>query len=732
MSQVLDGKLTLLQNMVKRDPVAYKEEFGQQHRHFLSELEIFKLTPSKKADHLGSLVSFLAHTSHCYKVVMAKFPDQVIALVSEHYMVMHRALRKTMIQSLIMMRNKNMIPPIKLLQLSFILFRCQDKSLRALLYSHIIQDVKRLNEKSQNLRVNKQLQNFLYKMLEDQHDMAAKKSLDVMVELYRKRVWTDARTVNVISTACFATDSRLVVTGLRFFLGIDELIDDDEANVEGEKERGEAAMKTLEKKGKKNVSKNTGKKQKKLEKAKNKAKRILNGDKQRTIGPRFPAIQLINDPQSFAEKLFARLKQGKDSFETKCLEMNLISRLIGVHRLILLNFYSFLQKYFQAKQRDVTKILAYFIQALHVMIPPEELEQMVETIANNFITDRYGGEVIAVGINTIREIVQHVPLLLQQEKLEHIFQDAVDYRNYRGDKNVAVAARSMLNLLRELAPQLLKRKERGKDATLAAIAGETPKLRQYGESVVIDHIAGTEMLPGSEEDEEDGDGWEIEETYSDDGDNDGWIDVEHSSDEDVDSDDSGDEGFTTNAAQRRGFEETEIKINSGTLASTAKVDQKDRLEAMRILTPRDFERLAEIRKEQESLGKRKRRSSDHYAAAPVTYAYSHDVDTGTTVQPGDLEGYRVKKRRDLQQRIDEQLASKAGRNQKAPQRTAGMSNKEKEKLTKNFLMITRKRSVQDRQRQSLYHAKKALQGHKMGMKKKTKLMTKLRNRRTKG
>ena len=116
----------------------------------------------------------------------------------------------------------------------------------------------------------------------------------------------------------------------------------------------------------------------------------------------------------------------------------------------------------------------------------------------------------------------------------------------------------------------------------------------------------------------------------------------------------------------------------------------------------------------------------------MTYAYSHDIDTGTTVQPGDLEGYRVKKRRDLQQRIDEQLASKAGRNQKAPQRTAGMSNKEKEKLTKNFLMITRKRSVQDRQRQSLYHAKKALQGHKMGMKKKTKLMTKLRNRRTKG
>ena len=44
------------------------------------------------------------------------------------------------------------------------------QSLRALLYSHIINDVKRLNEKSNNVKVNKQLQNFLYKMLNDNRE----------------------------------------------------------------------------------------------------------------------------------------------------------------------------------------------------------------------------------------------------------------------------------------------------------------------------------------------------------------------------------------------------------------------------------------------------------------------------------------------------------------------------------------------------------------------------------
>ncbi len=456
-STFLDGKLGQLQNLVKRDPVAYKEEFQQQHRHFLSELEIYKLDPAKKADHFSALISFLAHVAQAFPKELANFPEQISLLLEEHYEIMARGLRKTMVQSLILMRNRNMISPLNVLQLSFILFRCQDKNLRALLYNHIINDVKRLNEKSNNVKINKQLQNFLYKMLDDNNGIAAKKSLDVMVDLYRKRIWTDARTVNVIATACISNESRLVKTGIRFFLGIEQLIDDDEANEDEEQERASYAQEVLAKKTR-IVHKKTGKRMRAKKKAEMKAKKVLNAEEERKIGPRFPAIQLINDPQGLAEKLFKRLRDGKESFDTRCLQMNLISRLIGVHRLFIINFYSFLQRYFNAHQREVTRILSYFIQALHIMIPPEELEPMVQTVANNFVTDRYSGEVIAVGINTLREIVSRVPLLLEVESLTAIWQDCVGYRHYRGDKNVTVSARSMLNLLRELKPSLLKKK----------------------------------------------------------------------------------------------------------------------------------------------------------------------------------------------------------------------------------------------------------------------------------
>ncbi len=732
-STFLDGKLGQLQNLVKRDPVAYKEEFQQQHRHFLSELEIYKLDPAKKADHFSALISFLAHVAQAFPKELANFPEQISLLLEEHYEIMARGLRKTMVQSLILMRNRNMISPLNVLQLSFILFRCQDKNLRALLYNHIINDVKRLNEKSNNVKINKQLQNFLYKMLDDNNGIAAKKSLDVMVDLYRKRIWTDARTVNVIATACISNESRLVKTGIRFFLGIEQLIDDDEANEDEEQERASYAQEVLAKKTR-IVHKKTGKRMRAKRKAEMKAKKVLNAEEERKIGPRFPAIQLINDPQGLAEKLFKRLRDGKESFDTRCLQMNLISRLIGVHRLFIINFYSFLQRYFNAHQREVTRILSYFIQALHIMIPPEELEPMVQTVANNFVTDRYSGEVIAVGINTLREIVSRVPLLLEVESLTAIWQDCVGYRHYRGDKNVTVSARSMLNLLRELKPSLLKKRERGKDATIGEINGTNRRLRQYGESNIIDHIAGTELLPEYENGElEDEDGWEIDSDDSDDDDNNGWITVEHSSDED-DNNGSDEEEDTANADERRGIVETDIVIRNGTLTNktlgTSK--QTDRLEATRILTPRDFERLKELQKKAAAGKKRKRSAADHYATPAITYAYSTNTDDGTIVDPGDLEGYRVQKRRDLKERMAAVREGQEGQEWKAPQRTHGMSNREKEKTRKNFLMITKKRSVLDKQRMSLMQQKKALKSHKMGMKKKTKLMSKLRGRRKAG
>ncbi len=64
---LLTLKLPQLQNLIKRDPAAYKEEFLMQLRHFESEVEIFKLCPTQDSTRLTELVGFICHTSACYK-----------------------------------------------------------------------------------------------------------------------------------------------------------------------------------------------------------------------------------------------------------------------------------------------------------------------------------------------------------------------------------------------------------------------------------------------------------------------------------------------------------------------------------------------------------------------------------------------------------------------------------------------------------------------------------------
>ena len=60
--------------------------------------------------------------------------------------------------------------------------------------------------------------------------------------------------------------------------------------------------------------------------------------------------------------------------------MNFISRVIGAHRLMLLSFYSHLQRYVASQQREVTHILAYLVQACHDLVPPDEVGAFIDLV----------------------------------------------------------------------------------------------------------------------------------------------------------------------------------------------------------------------------------------------------------------------------------------------------------------------------------------------------------------
>lgn len=563
-------------------------------------------------------------------------------------------MRNTFCRALILLRNKNLVSPLDLLELFFQLLRCQDKNLRKFLETHIVTDIKNMNAKHKDMKLNASLQNFMFSMIKDSNPKAAKMSLDIMIELYKKNVWNDAKTVNVIgSVGCFSKVTKVMVAAIKFFLGRDE----DEESSDSDSDNNEPDLKSAIMANR--VNKKTKKRSKQLENVKKLVKKSQN-KKKKAPSFNFSAIHLIHNPQGMAEDLFKQLQDGNERFEVKLLHLDLISRLIGIHDLFLFSYYPYITRFLQPHQRQVTRILQFAAQASHELVPPEIIEPINKTIANNFVTERNSTDVMAIGLNAIREVCQRCPLSMNEDLLS----DLVLYKSYK-DKSVVMAARSLILLYREQLPALLHKKERGRP-TEASVEMEPKK---YGEVKAADFIAGAEALVKPEKSDEDG---SSDESDSDDSDDGSWVDVSHSEDENqaVEEEDANDE------------EETE----------TPEIDEKEvakELALTKIFTDADFKKI-----EGELIKRKVTNSKSRKRKAESTVTSEQLPEKSEIVRLKDIEMIYKKRRTDKQARIESMHKGREGREKygyKDGRQNIHCSktNREKQK-TKNFQMIRHK------------------------------------------
>ncbi|KAI5651781.1 SDA1 domain-containing protein [Phthorimaea operculella] len=472
----LPNNLTQLQNLIKRDPESYKEEFHQQLAHFDTTLEIFNLNPTQYNKKLDEQVMFLAQVAQCYLNEMKSFPQKIVDVLKTHNTILHNEMRLALCKCLILLRNKNFITPFDLLELFFTLLKCQDKNLREFLKTHIISDIKNMNAKHKDMKFNSTLQNFMFSMLRDSNAKAAKLSLDILVELYHKNIWNDHKTVNIIADiGCFSKITKVMVASLKFFLGRDEEEKKDDSDSEEEVDPRDTMVANK-------FNKKTRKRDKMVDKVKKVAKKIKKRKEKAPIF-NFSALHLINNPQGLAEKLFKQIESSNERFEVKLMTLDVISRLIGLHNLFLFNYYPFIARLLMPHQREVTRILQFAAQSAHELVPPEVIEPVMKAIANNFITERNSTDVMAVGLNAVREICARCPLAITEDLLR----DLVQYKNYK-EKSVMMAARSLIQLYRQSMPDLLHKKDRGRP-TEASLELKTKK---YGEQEIINYIPGSE------------------------------------------------------------------------------------------------------------------------------------------------------------------------------------------------------------------------------------------------
>jgi protein SDA1 len=143
------------------------------------------------------------------------------------------------------------------------------------------------------LSINKKMQNFIFEMLQDPNETASKRSLAVMIELYKRKIWNDDKTVNVIAQGCLNDNPKIIAAAAKFFLVLEYDWASDSEGGDTSDEENEQKMILGKYKGTKKMTKN---RQAKVDKCIKNHKRKEKRKNKVRISTDFLPIDLIFDP----------------------------------------------------------------------------------------------------------------------------------------------------------------------------------------------------------------------------------------------------------------------------------------------------------------------------------------------------------------------------------------------------------------------------------------------------
>ncbi|KUJ21694.1 SDA1-domain-containing protein [Mollisia scopiformis] len=704
----VDADLANLQYKIRRDPKSYTEDFLNQYGQYQSQRDIFLASPSTATStgivSFRDLIDFVAHVADYFPADTASFPSDLKTILTLHHAELESELREKIVGSLVLLRRKEVIDSAELLNTLFpILVQTPSKTLRTLLFQKILSDLRTSNSKSINHKLNKTIQTALFNLLTS--DRASAKGIwavKITRELWKRQIWTDSKAVEIMKEAALADNEKVIGGGVRFFLGGDKEREEleDESSDDDAPDVGKMKHQI-------GINKKSRKSKQKLEEAVKKVKKTEK-KKQQPHPLNFSALHLLHDPQGFAETLFSKHLQNSKSklnLEQKLLVLQLVSRLVGLHKLTVISLYSYFIKYLTPRQPSVTSFLASLAQATHNLVPPDALEPLVQKIANEFVSEASAAEVASAGLNAIREICVRQPLAMN----DTLLQDLVMYRKSK-DKGTMTAAKGLLSLYREVGADLLKKRDRGKTATMGIKAGSI-KERRFGEEEV-GGIEGLELLEqwkaderkrkrvekglpeelgpdevdeDSEDEEQKGwENWDAESDASDD--SGGWINVD--SDDEINISDSDDDKPAAKKVKLDTLAGDEEKENTD---KDQVLEQKiSKLATTKILTPADLAKLQELRLEA-SLSKAVGKPSSR--AAKLKALMDKHADDGLTAEDIELAAKlrkttkeeRVALAREGKGERGEHKSTQALRRAKKDSEGKSTTNREKARK-KNFLM----------------------------------------------
>ncbi|GAA6057430.1 hypothetical protein JCM3770_002460 [Rhodotorula araucariae] len=422
---LITNSLPALQNLIKRSPESYAEEFAVQWARFGSLVKIVQLgLGGAKADEeqLKEVTGFVCQVAHLYPTLAGSLPAILSGLllssapatstsastaagpagvrsaISGGGVQIGPETRKTMMQGLVLLRRREVISGVELLKTLFpLLSITTSPNLRTFILKTIIGDIKNANMKARANKLNSMVQGLLMAMIDrgiaaeqervgtgvktsrrgastskDGKVVGAREAMwavKIAAELWRKNVWRgDKMTVKVVARACFHPDTKVQSAAMHFFL----VTPDTEADLDSDNEEDggpdiQQVKHRVEINKKRKSTERKARREIRSANIKRRAKEQAAKDPQTN----FSALQQLDDAYSFGERLYEQLVKYDKAYtlEHKVLMMQLLGRVCGAFKLTIPAFYSYVLRYLTHHQLQITQILVALAQSVHDQIP---------------------------------------------------------------------------------------------------------------------------------------------------------------------------------------------------------------------------------------------------------------------------------------------------------------------------------------------------------------------------
>ena len=440
-----DKDINLLASKIRKNPDIHRDKVDEKLQEFEQVSLGVKSRPGARNEDFTQLVHFFAQVFDLFpkklRFLVQVLQEMLLSLSDQ----LHHATRFKVVQTLLIVQKKGHLSFIPSLPFFLKLLGLEDKSVRKLVFNSLFFSLK-LKKKKKKIDFSA-LAAFLQRFLGSCEPGVRKRVLKLLIKLYDKSVWRDAKVVNLVAEQVDCGKASCAFIIIKWMIASTEIFEEiDDSEEEGETlEEVTRKMGKQYKSSKKKIEKLT-KQIRNLKRKKRRAARVTN------VAHTFP-LDLLYSPTKYLQRLIRLLNRQKHlKFGLKLEVMCLCGRIINRHKLIYPAFYNLVVKYLKPHTRNVMRLMAFVAESVHIQTPLTDLETLSKEMLQNFISEASPENILVAGINTAREIYLRNQGFFSSEEVNYV----CSLRSYR-NKSVNSAVKSFINAVRDTNPDVLNK-----------------------------------------------------------------------------------------------------------------------------------------------------------------------------------------------------------------------------------------------------------------------------------